>query len=116
MAHFVNLKKNTSEKGSMVVIEKCIPFEVKRVFYMYDIVGSRGNHSHKVTAQALTCIQGTCKIKVGKKSPQIFDMNSNDLCLIVEPLEWHQMYDFSVDAILMCLSSHEYDPNDFIKD
>ena len=116
MAHLINLKTFCDQRGNLTVIEKVIPFNIKRIFYIYGVDSSvRGKHRHKTTIQAATCIQGKCMIwnNDGKKKEE-FILDSPDKCLILEPADWHKMYNFSPDAILMVLASEYFDYNDYI--
>lgn len=116
MAKIINLQTHTDIRGNLTVIEKVIPFEIKRIFYIYGIDDSkRGGHRHHKTIQAAICIKGSCIIKNndGQKE-EIFEMNNPGKCLLIEPKDWHIMYDFSSDAILMVLASEYFDVNDYI--
>jgi dTDP-4-dehydrorhamnose 3,5-epimerase-like enzyme len=116
VAHLINLKTFCDQRGNLTVIEKIIPFDIKRIFYIYGVDSSvRGKHRHKRTIQAATCIQGKCTIwnNDGKKKEE-FILDSPDKCLILEPADWHKMYNFSPDAILMVLASEYFDYNDYI--
>ena len=116
MARLINLKTFCDQRGNLTVIEKIIPFDIKRIFYIYGVDSSvRGKHRHKKTIQAATCIQGKCVIwnNDGKKKEE-FILDSPDKCLILESTDWHKMYDFSPDAILMVLASEYFDNNDYI--
>jgi dTDP-4-dehydrorhamnose 3,5-epimerase-like enzyme len=116
MAKLISLKTFCDKRGNLTVIEKVIPFDIKRIFYIYGVDTSvRGKHRHKRTIQAATCIQGKCTIwnNDGKKKEE-FVLDSPDKCLILEPDDWHKMYNFSPDAILMILASEYFDANDYI--
>jgi len=116
VAHLINLKTFCDQRGNLTVIEKVIPFDIKRIFYIYGVDSSvRGKHRHKRTIQAAICIQGKCTIwnNDGKKKEE-FVLDSPDKCLILEPDDWHKMYNFSPDAILMILASKYFDANDYI--
>jgi dTDP-4-dehydrorhamnose 3,5-epimerase-like enzyme len=116
VAHLINLKTFCDQRGNLTVIEKIIPFDIKRIFYIYGVDSSvRGKHRHKKTIQAATCIQGRCTIwnNDGKKKEE-YILDSPDKCLILEPADWHKMYNFSSDAILMVLASEYFDSNDYI--
>lgn len=116
MAYLINLKTFTDKRGNLTVIEKVIPFDIKRIFYIYGVDDSiRGGHRHKKTIQAAICIQGSCVIyNDDNQTQEEFHLNSPDQCLILEPKDWHQMYKFSTDAILMVLASEYFDENDYI--
>lgn len=116
MAYLINLKTFCDRRGNLTVIEKIIPFDIKRIFYIYGVDSSvRGKHRHKKTIQAATCIQGKCTIwNNDGKNKEEFVLDSPDKCLILEPTDWHKMYNFSPDAILMVLASEYFDYNDYI--
>ena len=116
MAYILNLKTFTDKRGNLTVIEKVIPFDVKRIFYIYGVDDSiRGGHRHKKTIQAAICLRGSCLIyNDDNQIQQDFNLNSPDQCLILEPQDWHQMYQFTEDAILMVLASEYFDPDDYV--
>jgi len=116
MAHLINLKTHTDNRGNLTVIEKVVPFEIKRIFYIYGVDDSiRGGHRHKKTMQAAICLQGNCTISNNDNIKiEEFVLDTPSKCLIIEPVDWHQMYNFSKDAILMILASEHYDASDYI--
>jgi dTDP-4-dehydrorhamnose 3,5-epimerase-like enzyme len=116
MAHLISLKTFTDKRGNLTVIEKTISFDIKRIFYIYGVDNSvRGGHRHHKTVQAAICIKGKCKIFSNDNiSTQNFVLDSPDKCVILEPKDWHQMYHFSQDAILMVLASECFDEQDYI--
>lgn len=116
MAFLIDLKTFTDKRGNLTVIEKVLPFDIKRVFYIYGVDDSiRGGHRHHKTVQAAICIKGECKI-VNNDGQEIrhYHLNTPSVCLILEPKDWHQMYEFSDDAILMVLASENFDEKDYI--
>lgn len=116
MAYLIDLKTHTDARGNLTVIENVLPFNIERVFYIYGVDKSiRGGHRHHRTIQAAVCIQGECKIfnNDGRES-QVFHLNTPSKCVLLEPKDWHKMYDFSKDAILMVLASEKFDQNDYI--
>jgi len=116
MAHLIDLTTFTDNRGNLTVIEKSIPFEIKRIFYIYGVDKSvRGGHRHHATIQAAICLQGKCTIYNNDNIKENeFVLDSPSKCLILNPEDWHQMYDFSPDAILMVLASAPFDPQDYI--
>jgi len=116
MAHIINLKTFTDKRGNLTVIEKIIPFDIKRIFYIYGVDNSvRGGHRHHKTIQAAVCIKGSCTIYNNDgKTEKEYILDSPSKCLILEPADWHKMYNFSPDAILMVLASEYFDENDYI--
>jgi dTDP-4-dehydrorhamnose 3,5-epimerase-like enzyme len=118
MAQFIDLKTFTDKRGNLTVIEKVIPFDVKRIFYIYGVDNSvRGGHRHHKTIQAAICIKGSCIIhnNDGKEKAE-FILDQPHKCLILEPKDWHNMYAFSEDAILMVLASEYFEAEDYIYD
>jgi hypothetical protein len=116
MARLIDLKTFTDKRGNLTVIEKVIPFDIRRIFYIYGVDDSkRGGHRHHKTFQAATCIQGSCIIynNDGKKEEE-FLLDTPSKCLLLEPPDWHTMYAFTPDAILMVLASENFDQSDYI--
>ena len=116
MAYKINLQTFTDARGNLTVIEKIIPFDIKRIFYIYGVDSSvRGGHRHHTTVQAAICLKGSCTIYCSdSKEKSVFELNEPCQCLVLEPRDWHTMYNFSADAILMVLASEYFDQNDYI--
>lgn len=118
MARIVALNTYCDARGNLTVIENVLPFAIKRVFYIYGVDDSvRGCHRHRITRQAAICIKGECTVwnNDGRRQEE-FSLDSPVKCLILEPGDWHKMYDFSPDAILMVLASEVFDIADYIFD
>jgi dTDP-4-dehydrorhamnose 3,5-epimerase-like enzyme len=116
MAHLIDLQTFTDKRGNLTVIEKVVPFDIKRIFYIYGVDDSkRGGHRHHKTIQAAVCIKGTCTIynNNGTKE-EVFVLDKPNKCLLINPKDWHTMYDFSEDAILMVLASEYFNADDYI--
>lgn len=118
MAELIDLKTFTDDRGNLTVIEKVVPFDIKRIFYIYGVDDSeRGGHRHHTTIQAAICLQGSCVITSNdSKITSEYMLNSPNKCLILHPNDWHIMSHFTPDAILMVLASEYFDPNDYIYD
>lgn len=109
------------ERGQLVALEefKDIPFEIKRVYYMYDTAKNvtRGYHAHKNLKQILICIHGSCKIRLDNgKEKKVVPLEKPYEGLYVDNNMWREMYDFSDDAVLMVLASEFYNEDDYIRD
>jgi WxcM-like, C-terminal len=116
MAYILDLKTFTDKRGNLTIIEKVIPFEIRRIFYIYGVDESvRGGHRHKSTVQAAICLRGSCHIhnNNGEKK-QEFILDQPNKCLILETRDWHTMDHFTPDAILMVLASEFFDASDYI--
>lgn len=110
------------ERGHMVVVEglKDIPFEIKRIFYIYgsDSTVVRGQHANKNSEFVLINVAGTSKVKVfdGKGNEAVYSLNRPHTGIYLPRMIWKDMYDFSQDSVLLCLSSEYYDANEYIRD
>ena len=108
-------------RGQLVALEenKEIPFDIKRVFYIYGTQPNtpRGNHSHYKTKQFLIAVNGSCKVTLDDgKTKETFDLNKPNLGLFQDALIWGTMHDFSSDCVLVVLASEHYDESDYIRD
>lgn len=107
-------------RGQLIAIEanKDVPFEVKRVYYMYDTGEGvrRGYHAHKQLQQVLICIHGSCKILLDNGiEKEIVPLDDPSVGLFIGNNMWREMFDFSSDAVLMVLASEYYDESDYIR-
>lgn len=118
----INLDKHHSDrKGNLSVVENnaTLPFEVKRVYYLYDVPGgeSRGSHAHKRLFQLVVAASGSFRITlddgINKKS---FMLNRPYQGLLIKPGIWRDLDDFSSGAVCMVLASGTYDSEDYIRD
>lgn len=109
------------DRGHLVIIEslKEVPFEIKRVFYMYgsdkDVV--RGKHANLRSEFVLINVKGSSKIKVTDgKEEIIHELNVPHSGVYVPKMLWKEMYDFSEDSILLVLSNELYDRSEYLTD
>jgi dTDP-4-dehydrorhamnose 3,5-epimerase-like enzyme len=116
MAELLNLLTFTDDRGNLTVIEKVIPFNIKRIFYIYGVDGSvRGGHRHKTTEQAAVCIQGSCRIYCSNgEYEEYYYLDAPSKCLFIQPCDWHCMDQFMPETILMVLASTHYNEGDYI--
>jgi dTDP-4-dehydrorhamnose 3,5-epimerase-like enzyme len=115
MATVINLSTITDARGSLSVMEKVLPFEIKRVYYMYNVASERGGHRHKKSVQALICLGGSCEIYVNNgESEETILLDKPNKCLLLETRDWHTMSNFSPNATLLVFASDYYDRNDYI--
>lgn len=108
------------ERGNLVVIEgnQDIPFEIKRVFYMYgsdpDIV--RGQHANRRSSFVLINVSGTSKVRITDGYDEIIVvLDKPRMGIYIPPMYWKDMYDFSKDSVLLVLSDEHYDGNEYIR-
>lgn len=109
------------ERGSLIAIEgtKDIPFDIKRVYYIFDTQRDipRGFHAHKKLEQVLVAVSGSCKIKIDNgKTQKNFELNKPDKALYIGKNLWREMHDFSEGCVLLVLASKCYCPNEYIRD
>ncbi|MDD3140605.1 MAG: FdtA/QdtA family cupin domain-containing protein [Lachnospiraceae bacterium] len=114
-------QQHGDDRGQLAVLEenKDIPFEVKRVYYLFGTKEGvvRGLHAHKKLQQILVCVNGSCKIKLDDGlETGIIELNKPTEGLYVGPDQWREMYDFSKDAVLLVLASELYNEEDYIRD
>lgn len=108
------------ERGYLIALEsnKNIPFEIKRVYYIYNTKSfiKRGQHAHKNLEQILICTKGSCKVLLddGKKKEELL-LSSPDVGIHISGLIWREMHGFSSDCVLMVLASDFYNENDYIR-
>lgn len=116
MANIINIQTFKDSRGILTVLDNVVPFEIKRLFYIYSVDDTqRGGHRHRETYQAAICIKGSCKITNNNGTiTEIFDLDSPEKCLMLDPIDWHVMHNFSPDAILLVLASTAFDPLDYI--
>lgn len=115
MAELIELPTIIDSRGSLTVIDGLLPFEIKRVYYIYNVQGERGGHRHKVARQCLIALVGKCTVHVNNGQTLVgFELSRPDLGLIIEPEDWHTMDGFSTGAVLLVLASHPYERSDYI--
>jgi hypothetical protein len=107
--------------GNITAIEGLnhLPFEVKRVFYLYDIPAgeSRGAHSHKTCHQLLVAATGSFDVMLDDgKNQKVVSLNRPFIGLHIPPGIWAHEFNFSSGAICLVLTSHLFDPDDYIRD
>jgi RimJ/RimL family protein N-acetyltransferase len=118
---FIDFDKMGDYNGSLIALEenKNIPFQIKRVYYIFDTKKNvrRGYHAHKNLEQVLIAVKGSCKIHLDntyESNEVILDDPSKGL--YIESLVWREMYDFSNDCVLLVLASDYYTKSDYIRD
>lgn len=119
--NLIQLSKKGDNRGALVVIEqgKDVPIDIKRVYYMFDTTSGvrRGFHAHKKLTQIAIPVKGSCKFLLddGNQVEHVL-LDSPTVALIIEPMVWHEMYEYSEDCVLMVLADDYYDENDYIRD
>lgn len=115
MAHLIDLPTFSQASGTLTVVEKLLPFEIKRFYYIYDIKSKRGGHRHKKTTQAIICLNGNCEIYLNNGLlEKTIILDKPNKCLIIEKEDWHTIDNSSNGSVLLVLSSEYYDKEDYI--
>lgn len=114
-------KHHSNRKGNLTVVEngQTLPFDVKRVYYLYDIPGgeSRGAHAHKQLSQLIIAASGSFRVTLDDgKVKRSFFLNRPYQGLYVKPGIWRDLDDFSSGAVCMVLASDVYMKEDYIRD
>ena len=115
-----NFPPHGDDRGQLVAVEtlKDIPFEVKRVYYIYDTQPGvrRGFHAHRELEQVLICVHGSCKIHLdnGTETAEVL-LDKPSEGLYISNDMWREMYDFSDGAVLLVLASEYYNERDYIR-
>jgi len=117
----LSLPKIGDERGNLSIIEqaKQIPFEIRRVHWIYDVPGgvNRGGHAYKETEEFIVALSGSFDVVVddgeGRKA---YSLNRSYFGLYVPKGMWRTMTNFSTNSLALVLSSTEYDENDYVSD
>ena len=115
MGYIFELPTFSDNRGNLTVVEKLLPFDIKRFYYIYDVTSKRGGHRHKKTIQALICLGGSCEVYINNNiKEETIILDSPNKCLILNPEDWHTMDKFTKGSILLVFSSEFYDKDDYI--
>ncbi len=114
-------KHHSDRKGNISVVQNgvTVPFDVKRVYYLYDVPGgeSRGAHAHKELSQLIVAASGSFRVILDDgRAKRTFFLNRPYQGLYLKPGIWRDLNDFSSGAVCMVLASEKYDPEDYIRD
>lgn len=114
------LNKIHNRAGNITIVEgnKNIPFDVKRIYYLYDIPGGedRGGHAHKELRQLIVAASGSFNVLLDDGiNKKVVTLNRPDYGLLVVPGIWRELMEFSSGAICLVLASEKYDNDDYIR-
>tara|TARA_Y100000385_G_C13048942_1_gene618811 strand:- start:26 stop:445 length:420 start_codon:yes stop_codon:yes gene_type:complete len=117
----IDVSKVHNEAGNITVLEnqKNIPFDVKRVYYLYDIPGgqARGGHAHYELEQYIIAASGSFDVILDDgENTKNFTLNRPNLALHIIPGLWRELDNFSSGSISLVLASNKYDEDDYIRD
>jgi dTDP-4-dehydrorhamnose 3,5-epimerase-like enzyme len=117
----IELPKITDARGNLTFVEgnKHIPFEIKRVFYLYDVPGgeSRGGHAHKNLEQIMIALSGSFDLVLDDGiNKEKYHLNRAYLGIYICPMIWSELTNFSSGSVCLVLVSELYNENDYIRD
>lgn len=117
----IEIDKHHHEKGNISVIENnnTVPFEVKRIYYLYDVPGgeSRGGHAHKELRQLVVAASGSFDVTLDDgEVKRTFSLNRPYQGLLVVPGIWRELTNFSSGSVCLVLASMEYEESDYIRE
>ncbi|ABQ27352.1 sugar 3,4-ketoisomerase [Geotalea uraniireducens] len=117
-----DLPKITDPRGNLTFIEgegRHIPFDIKRVYYLYDVPGGaeRGGHGHKALHQLIIAMSGSFDVVLDDgNEKKRFHLNRSYYGLYVRPMIWRELDNFSSGSVCMVLASNLYDEEDYYRD
>ncbi|WP_353168735.1 FdtA/QdtA family cupin domain-containing protein [Flavobacterium sp.] len=115
----IDIPKINNIKGNIGVVENdTIPFDIKRVYYLFDVPSGakRGGHAHKKLKQVILAISGSFDVVLKDgKSKEIVTLNKPDKGLLIENNIWRELENFSSGSVCLVLASEEFSENDYIR-
>jgi len=119
--HVIDLPKISDARGNLTFVEghNHIPFDIKRVYYLYDVPGGadRGEHAHKDLHQFVICMSGSFDLLLDDGfNKKRFQLNRSYYGVYVCPMMWRYLENFSSGSVCMVLASAPYSEDDYIRD
>lgn len=116
-----NLPRHIRPNGNLTVVENnySIPFDVERVYYLYDVPAGeeRGGHAHKQLQQFVIAVSGSFDVVIDDGvNRKTVSLNRPFRGLHIKPGIWRELNNFSSGAVCLVLASHHYDESDYIRD
>lgn len=117
----IDLPKITDERGNLTFIEQHehVPFEIKRVYYLYDVPGgeSRGGHAHRELEQVIIAANGSFDLVLDdSQNRERIHLNQSYYGIYMPPGTWRELENFSSGSVCLVLASKHYDEGDYIRD
>ena len=117
-AYYVNIRENREADGRLLVVEHdttAIPFEIKRIFWVRDVIAGaeRGQHATKRTKLVLIAVTGSCDVVVDDgKNKNTYRLDDPTKGLYIDEMLWRTMKNFTPDCVVEAVCDHEYAPGD----
>jgi len=120
LCKIIDLPKITDPRGNLTFVEahQHIPFDIRRVYYLYDVPGGseRGGHAHKQLQQLIIAMSGSFDVVLSDgQQTQRFHLNRSYYGLYVCPMIWRELDNFSSGSVCMVLASNHYDESDYFR-
>ena len=117
----IDLPKITDPRGNLTAVEGGIqiPFEIRRVYYLYDVPGGaiRGGHAHKALQEVIIAMSGSFDVVLDDgREQRRFHMNRSYCGLYVFPMTWRELDNFSSGSVCLVLASQKYSEDDYYRD
>jgi len=117
----IDLPRVNDPRGNLTFVEggRHVPFEIKRVYYLYDVPGGaeRGGHAHKNLRQLIVAMSGSFDVHLDDgRAKKMFHLNRSYNGLFVCPMIWREISNFSSGAVCLVLASNFYDDDDYYRD
>lgn len=117
----INLPKIVDSRGNLSFLENMnhIPFEIKRVYYIYDVPGGeiRGSHAYRELSEFIIALSGSFDVILNDGISDIkFTLNRSYYGLLVPKMYWRRIENFSTNAVTLMLADNEFDESDYIRD
>lgn len=120
MSKIITLPKIEDPRGNLSVIEgKTIPFDIKRVYFLYDVPSGaeRGGHAHKNQQEFITAVSGSFQVILNDgTNEKIYTLFKPNEGLYVPVNTWRELRNFSAGAVCLVVSSAQFDESDYIRD
>ena len=120
LINLIEFNRLGDDRGALISLEqnKNIPFDIKRVYYIFDTQQgvARGFHAHKDLQQVAICVKGSCRFILddGVQRESVI-LDKPNMGLFINSMMWREMHDFSGDCVLMVIANHHYDEADYIR-
>lgn len=112
---YIKIPKISDNRGDLSFVEN-LPFDIKRIFYLYNCIDKRGGHAHKNFKQFILSISGRFKLKLNNgEKEESHILYTTSLGIYIDNMIWVELEDFSKDAICLVLTSGNYDEYDYIR-
>jgi dTDP-4-dehydrorhamnose 3,5-epimerase-like enzyme len=117
----IDLPKISDPRGNLTFVEsnRHVPFDIKRVYYLYDVPGGseRGGHAHKALTQLIVAMAGSFDVRIDDgNQKRVFHLNRSYYGLLLTPMIWRELDNFSSGSVCMVLASNLYDAEDYYRD